>query len=77
MRKPTWAVVAFSGGIDLLIGGPIYGFIGQLVGYPQVWPIGLGVAVLGAVFMAVGGFGLWGRRKGPGRSPQRGIESAE
>ena len=65
---PKRWVYAFSGGLGLMIGGPAYGLVGELLGEQSMWGPGIGLGVAGVLAALVGGLGLLidKRRRGLG-----------
>jgi len=65
---PKHWVYAFSGGLGLMLGGPVYGLVGDLLGERSMWAPGLGAGVTGVLAAVVGGLGLLfdKRRRGRG-----------
>jgi hypothetical protein len=51
-------IYTFSGGLGLMLGGPAFGLVGELLGERSMWGPGIGLGVTGVLAAVVGGLGL-------------------
>ena len=65
---PKRWIYSFSGGLGLMLGGPAFGLVGELLGERFMWGPGIGLGVTGVLGAVVGGLGLLvdKRRRGRG-----------
>jgi uncharacterized membrane protein YjjP (DUF1212 family) len=68
---PKYLVFAFSLGVGLVLGGPVYGLVGQLLGQPTSWRLGTAAVIFGSVLVLVGGVGLLIARRSRSKSHTR------
>jgi hypothetical protein len=71
---PRRWIYAFSGGLGLMLGGPAFGLVGELLGERSMWGPGIGLGVIGVLAAVVGGLGLLAdkQRRGRGKRLSKG-----
>jgi MFS family permease len=66
---PKYLVFAFSVGVGLVVGGPVYGLVGQFLGQPTSWRLGAAVLIVGLALTILGGVGLLIAKRSRSKSP--------
>ena len=64
---PKRWISTFSGGLGLMLGGPAFGLVGELLGERSMWGPGIGLGVTGVLAAVVGGLGLLADKRWRGR----------